>query len=149
MGALLAYVSRLWRLRLFWRSYPALTGWAKFWHASGVFRGGKENVKTRTLENRKGTAPKFVLALHGCAARLCDRVEWDFVCCHGPSAPWPTFARRERKRKSAIPVASASLRAGGMTARKSKRGPGEPGPYRWKCGEEVRIQKSVTRCASF
>ena len=24
--------------------------------------------------------------------------------CHGPSAPWPTFARRERKRKSAITV---------------------------------------------
>jgi hypothetical protein len=52
-------------------------------------------------------------------------------CCRGPSAPWPTFARRERKRKSAIPVGmtnqekahsqewlchrSASLGAGGMT----------------------------------
>ena len=70
MGALLAYVPHLRRLRLPWRSYPALTGWAKFWHASGVFRGGKENVKTRTLENRKGAAPKFVLALHGGAARL-------------------------------------------------------------------------------
>jgi hypothetical protein len=37
------------------------------------------------------------------------------MCCHGPSAAWPTFARRERKRKSAIPVPSASLTAGGMT----------------------------------
>ena len=31
-------------------------------------------------------------------------------CCYGPSALWPTFAERERKRKSAIPV--------GMTERK-------------------------------
>ena len=35
--------------------------------------------------------------------------------CRGPSAPWPTFARRELQRKSAIRVPSASLRAGGMT----------------------------------
>jgi hypothetical protein len=27
-------------------------------------------------------------------------------CCRGPSAAWPTFARRERKKKSAIPVKS-------------------------------------------
>jgi hypothetical protein len=30
---------------------------------------GKRKVKTRTLENRKGAAPKFVLAFQGCATR--------------------------------------------------------------------------------
>jgi hypothetical protein len=33
-----------------------------------------------------------------------DRGLGEDGCCHGPSTPWPTFARRERKRKSAIPV---------------------------------------------
>ena len=34
----------------------------------------KRNVKTRTLENHKGVAPNFVLALQGCATRLgCPR----------------------------------------------------------------------------
>jgi hypothetical protein len=27
-----------------------------------------------------------------------------FRCCHGSSAAWPTFARKERKKKSATPV---------------------------------------------
>src|SRR5882762_4011562 len=29
---------------------------------------------------------------------------FELSTCHGPSSPWPTFARRERKKKSAIPV---------------------------------------------
>ena len=40
--------------------------------------------------------------------------------CHGPSASWPTFARRERKRKSAIPV--------GMTEGRKNGPPGSVGP---------------------
>jgi hypothetical protein len=28
----------------------------------------------------------------------------NFACCRGPSAPWPTFAQRERKKNSATPV---------------------------------------------
>ena len=31
------------------------------------------------------------------------------VGCHGPSTAWPTFARRERERKSAIPVGMTEL----------------------------------------
>ena len=31
---------------------------------------GKRKVKTRTLENHKGAAPKFILAHQGCATRL-------------------------------------------------------------------------------
>src|ERR1700674_4111299 len=31
------------------------------------------------------------------------------VGCHGPSTAWPSFARRERERKSAIPVGMTEL----------------------------------------
>jgi hypothetical protein len=34
---------------------------------------GKRKVKTRTLENHKGAAPKFVLAFQGCATRQIRR----------------------------------------------------------------------------
>ncbi len=31
-------------------------------------------------------------------------------CCHGPSTAWPTFARRERRKKSATPVGMTEFR---------------------------------------
>ena len=47
------------------RSVPSLSG-----AESEPAYCKKRNVKTPTLEKRKGAAPKFVLALRGCAARL-------------------------------------------------------------------------------
>jgi hypothetical protein len=33
----------------------------------------------------------------------------NLTCCPGPSTPWPTFAQRERQRKSATPVGMTEL----------------------------------------
>jgi len=35
---------------------------------------------------------------------LVHSISSELLICQGPSAPWPAFARRERKKKPAIPV---------------------------------------------
>ena len=45
--------------------------------------------------------------------------------CHGPSAAWPTLARRERKRKSATPVGMTEFGKGEDAEGAEKRGTGE------------------------
>jgi hypothetical protein len=59
-----------------------------------------------------GWAAGMGAGLNVCAAPLGCRLSLLVVpmyrvrlkCCHGPSAAWPTFAKRERKKKSATPV---------------------------------------------
>jgi hypothetical protein len=41
--------------------------------------------------------------------------------CRGPSAPWPTFAQRERKKMSAIPVGMTE-KANSLRAAPIRRG---------------------------
>jgi hypothetical protein len=65
---------------------------------------GKRKVKTRTLENHKGAAPKFVLAFQGCATRhpnSSQRVKGaPLLSDHSSLVKRPGTRRNDGRRKS-------------------------------------------------